>query len=89
MELLVQVAALTDESGARDLADTLRHENFPASVRILPVDSLYRVVLGPYADKAPALNARGKLHRAGFHAFIRRELASELSDLRAARPASF
>jgi hypothetical protein len=88
-ELLVQVAALTDESGARDLAQTLRSENFPASVRVLPVDSLYRVVLGPFSDKVPALNARGKLHRAGFHAFIRREPAAELSDLRAARPANF
>jgi SPOR domain len=88
-ELLVQVAALTDESGARDLAETLRRENFPAAVRVLPVDSLYRVVLGPYSDKGAALNERGKLHRAGFHAFIRREPAAELSDLTASRPASF
>jgi cell division septation protein DedD len=88
-ELLVQVAALTEESGARDLAESLRRENFPASVRVLPVDSLYRVVLGPFTDKVPALSARGKLKRAGFHAFIRREPAAEFSDLRTAKPASF
>lgn len=88
-ELLVQVAALTDESGARDLAETLRRENFPASVRVLPVDSLYRVVLGPYSDKGAALNERGKLHRAGFHAFIRREPAAEFSDLGTPHPANF
>lgn len=88
-ELLVQVAALTEESGARDLAESLRRENFPASVRVLPVDSLYRVVLGPYTDKVPALSARGKLKRAGFHAFIRREPAAEFSDLRTPKPASF
>jgi len=88
-ELLVQVAALTEESGARDLAESLRRENFPASVRVLPVDSLYRVVLGPYTDKVPALSARGKLKRAGFHAFIRREPAAEFSDLRTPTPASY
>jgi hypothetical protein len=87
-ELLVQVAALSEESGARDLAESLRRDNFPASVRVLPVDSLYRVVLGPYTDKVPALSAREKLKRAGFHAFIRREPAAEFSDLRTARPAS-
>jgi cell division protein FtsN len=50
---------------------------------------LYRVVLGPYSDKGAALNERGKLHRAGFHAFIRREPAAELSDLRTSHPANF
>lgn len=88
-ELLVQVAALTDESGARNLAAELRFDNFPASVRTLPVDSLYRVVLGPYTDKVPALSVRGKLKRAGYHAFIRREPAAEVSDLRQSPPTNF
>lgn len=88
-ELLVQVAAMRQESEARDLAETLRRENFAASVRTLSVDSLYRVVVGPFADKIPALSTREKLKRAGFPAFIRRELATELSDLRDTRPANF
>jgi SPOR domain len=72
-ELVVQVAALTQESEAKDLADTLRRENFQESVRTLPGDSLFRVVLGPYADKMRALSVRTKLKKAGFQAFIRRE----------------
>jgi len=88
-ELLVQVAALTKQSEAHDLVEALRGKNFPASVRMLPADSLYRVVLGPYADKTPALAECGKLERAGYHAFIRREPAAVLSDLRESRPANF
>ena len=69
----VQIAALTHEADARKLADTLRRENFQAIVRALPVDSLQRVMLGPYTDVESANITVDKLKKAGFDSFIRRE----------------
>jgi hypothetical protein len=76
-KIFVQVAALAEETEARELADQLRRENFRAFVRTLPDDSLNRVVLGPYADPASARVELGKLKKAGFDSFIRRESASD------------
>jgi cell division septation protein DedD len=76
-ELVVQVAALKEEGDARELTDQLRHKNFQAFVGTLPVDSFYRVMLGPYADEASARIVLGKLKRAGFDSFIRRESVAE------------
>jgi cell division septation protein DedD len=76
-ELVVQVAALKEEGDARELTDQLRHKNFQAFVGTLPVDSFYRVMLGPYADEASARIVLGKLKKAGFDSFIRRESVAE------------
>ncbi len=76
-ELVVQVAALKEEGDARELSDRLRQKNFQAFVGTLPVDSFYRVMLGPYADEASARIVLGKLKRAGFDSFIRRESVAE------------
>jgi sporulation related protein len=76
-ELVVQVAALKEEGDARELTDRLRHQNFQAFVGTLPVDSFYRVMLGPYADEASARIVLGKLKKAGFDSFIRRESVAE------------
>ena len=73
----MQVAALKEESDARELTNTLRRENFEAFVGTLPVDSLYRVMLGPYADEASARVVLDKLKKAGFNSFIRRESGAE------------
>ncbi len=72
-ELIVQVAALKEEADARELTDKLRQENFQAFVGTLPVDSFYRVMLGPYPDEASARVVLDKLKKAGFNSFIRRE----------------
>ncbi len=76
-ELVVQVAALKEEGDARELTDQLRQKNFQAFVGTLPVDSFYRVMLGPYADAASARVVLGKLKKAGFDSFIRRESVAE------------
>jgi hypothetical protein len=76
-ELVVQVAALKEEADARELTDRLRKENFEAFVGTLPIDAFYRVMLGPYPDEASARVVLGKLKRAGFNSFIRRESAAE------------
>jgi cell division septation protein DedD len=72
-ELVLQVAALTEEIEARKLSDKLRQENFQAFVGTLPVDSFYRVMVGPYPNEASARAVLGKLKKAGFNSFIRRE----------------
>jgi cell division septation protein DedD len=75
--LVVQVAALRAEGDARELTNRLRQENFQAFVGTLPEDSFYRVMLGPYTDAASARVVLGKLKRAGFDSFIRREPVAE------------
>ena len=78
-ELVVQVAALTREADARELADSLRQKNFQAFVRARPADALYRVMVGPYANTAAARVDVDKLKKAGFDSFVRREPGAELS----------
>jgi hypothetical protein len=72
-KLVVQVAALTREMDARKLAESLRQENFQAFVGTLPVDKLYRVMTGPYANEPSARVAVAKLKKAGLDSFVRRE----------------
>lgn len=76
-QLVVQVAALKQEGDARELSDQLRQKNFQAFVGTLPVDSFYRVMLGPYEDAASARIVLDKLKKAGFDSFIRRESVAE------------
>ncbi len=88
-ELVVQVAALTEEAEARKLTDTLRQENFQAFVGTLSADSYYRVMMGPYPDEASARTVLGKLKKAGFNSFIRREpiaIADRLGSQRLSTP---
>jgi hypothetical protein len=78
-DLVVQVAALRREADAREMADSLRHKNFQAFVRTLPADALYRVLLGPYANKADASAAVAELKKSGYSSFVRWEPGAELS----------
>jgi cell division septation protein DedD len=70
--LVLQVAALTRESDALILADALQQKNFPAFVAVPAGDNLYRVQVGPYADKESADLAQKALQREGFKAIIKR-----------------
>jgi cell division septation protein DedD len=79
-DLVVQVAALTQESDARELTEKLHQENFQAFVGTLPTDSFFRVMLGPYPDAASARTMIDKLKKAGFNSFIRRESGGERSE---------
>ena len=72
-ELVVQVAALTEEAEALKLTETLRQKNFQAFVSTFPADSYYRVMLGPYPNEGSARDMLGELKKAGFNSFIRRE----------------
>jgi DedD protein len=68
----LQVAALTKESDAMALANTLRKKNFPTFVQSPQGDKYYHVLVGPYADQKAVDNARKGLEVAGFKAIVKR-----------------
>ena len=67
----LQVAALTKESDAMALANTLRKKNFPTFVQSPQGDKYYHVLVGPYADQKSVDNARKGLEVAGFKAIVK------------------
>jgi DedD protein len=69
---VLQLAAVSKETDALLLADTLRQKNFPSFVVTPTNDSLYRVQVGPYADVPAAERAKEQLDHAGFKAIVKR-----------------
>jgi cell division septation protein DedD len=69
--LNLQVAALTRESDAMALANTLRKRNFPTFVQPPQGDKYYHVLVGPYVDQKALDNARKGLELAGFKAIVK------------------
>ncbi|HVS86774.1 MAG TPA: SPOR domain-containing protein [Candidatus Acidoferrum sp.] len=67
----LQVAALTREADALDLATRLQKKKFPAFVLSPQGDKYYRVQVGPYADQHAADAAKKGLEGAGFKAIVR------------------
>jgi cell division septation protein DedD len=67
----LQVAAMTKEADALDLARQLQKKKFPAFVVSPRADKYYRVEVGPYADQKAADAARKGLEGAGFKAFAK------------------
>jgi DedD protein len=67
----LQVAALTKESDAMALANTLRRKSFPTFVQSPQGDKYYHVLVGPYADQKAVDNARKGLEVAGFKAIVK------------------
>jgi len=67
----LQVAALTKESDAFDLATRLQKKKFPAYVLSPQADKYYRVQVGPYADQKAAGTAKKGLEGAGFKAIVK------------------
>jgi DedD protein len=67
----LQVAALTKESDAMALANTLRKKGFPTFVQSPQGDKYYHVLVGPYADQKAVDNARKGLEVAGFKAIVK------------------
>ena len=68
----LQVAAMSREVDALDLAKVLQKKKFPAYVLGPHGDKYYRVQVGPYADLIAADEARKGLEGAGFKAFVKR-----------------
>jgi cell division septation protein DedD len=67
----LQVAALTKEADALELASRLQKKKFPAFVLSPQADKYYRVQVGPYADPKAADMARKGLEGAGFKAIVK------------------
>jgi cell division septation protein DedD len=67
----LQVAALTREADALDLATRLQKKKFPAFVLSPQADKYYRVQVGPYADQKAADAAKKGLEGAGFKAIVK------------------
>jgi cell division septation protein DedD len=67
----LQVAALTKEADALELAKQLQKKKFPAYVLSPHGDKYYRVQVGPYGDPKAADAARKGLEDAGFKAFVK------------------
>jgi cell division septation protein DedD len=67
----LQVAAMTREADALDLAKQLQKKKFPAFVLSPHGDKYYRVQVGPYADPKAADAARKGLEGAGFKAIVK------------------
>ena len=70
--VVLQVAALTQESEAVALAEALQNKDFPAFVLMPSADHYYRVQVGPYADAESAEIVRLRLVKQGFKPIIKR-----------------
>jgi cell division septation protein DedD len=70
-EYSLQVAALTKESDAVDLAAQLTKKKFQAYVLPARTDKYYRVQVGPFPDRKAADSARKGLEGAGFKAILK------------------
>ena len=67
----LQVAALTKESDALELAARLQKKKFPVFVLSPQADKYYHVQVGPYTDQKAAEAARIGLESAGFKAIVK------------------
>ena len=67
----LQVAAVTKEADALELAARLQKKKFPAFVLSPHADKYYHVQVGPYADPKAADVARKGLEDAGFNAIVK------------------
>jgi len=67
----LQVAAVTKEADALDLAARLQKQKFPAFVVPAQTDKYYRVQVGPYPDQKSADIAKKGLDGAGFKAIVK------------------
>jgi cell division septation protein DedD len=70
--ILLQVAALTKESDALEMAGALQKKRFPAFVVPPSGDHFYRVQVGPYADVKSAEAVRKALENEGFKSIVKR-----------------
>jgi len=68
---VLQVGAMTNESDADALSETLQRNGFPAFVFKRLNDRFYKVAVGPFADANSAAVVKRKLEKQGFKATLR------------------
>jgi cell division septation protein DedD len=70
-QTFLQVAAVGQpQAGA--VVETLKARGFPARLTPGPTGTIFRVVVGPYADAAALGKAKADLENAGFHPIMRK-----------------
>jgi cell division protein FtsN len=69
--MYLQVAAAAQPQ-AGVVVDTLKQKGFPALLTHGPNPTLFRVMVGPYADAAALGKAKADLENAGFHPLVRK-----------------
>jgi hypothetical protein len=70
-KIVLQVSAVVSEDHARALAEELKQKGFPGFVRVANGDNLFRVQVGPYADRQSAQPTALALKRQGLQVWIR------------------
>lgn len=70
--IYLQVAALSQEADAKELAQKLQDLGFPAVIRPPREDRFYRVQVGPFESKELADAAEHRLEAQGFRQIVRR-----------------
>jgi cell division protein FtsN len=69
--MFLQVAAVAQPQ-AGVVVDTLRQKGFPVKLAPGPNATLFRVMVGPFADAATLGKAKADLESAGFHPLVRK-----------------
>src|ERR1017187_10350174 len=67
----LQVTASASRSSAEAVMKTLKESGFPVVLHASP-NNLTAVWVGPYTDRKPLAEAKGKLEKAGFNPIIRK-----------------
>ena len=70
-KFVLQVSAVVREDHARALANELKQKGFPGFVRVANANNLFRVQVGPYADRQSAQPTALALERQGLQVLIR------------------
>jgi cell division protein FtsN len=69
--MFLQVAAVAQPQ-AGVVVDTLKQKGFPVKLTPGPNATLFRVMVGPFADAATLGKAKADLESAGFHPLVRK-----------------
>jgi hypothetical protein len=64
-DMVLQVAAMSSRENANALAESIRRKNLPVFVSRRSTDHFYKVLVGPYSDKATLASAKNSLQTAG------------------------
>jgi sporulation related protein/PilZ domain-containing protein len=67
---VLQVGAMTHESNAERLSETLQQDDFPAFVFKRNTDRFYKVAVGSFPDAESAAEVKRKLEKQGFKAIL-------------------
>jgi DedD protein len=68
---MVQIAAISNPADAAVLVSALQKRGYSVTSRRVPGDSLIRVQIGPFSNRADAIAMRQKLLGDGYNAILK------------------